>query len=196
MIPSETVSINLSPCEESQKNLSRSFEDSRPRSLEMETEKESTNSKDETSLPSRTQSMEDVTDEDAYRRSHRLSLPGNNRMNNYLKFLEELRQKQVNSGAMASQLFSTAVISGSKSLPNLVADEKHNIGEDGTPNIRPLETLHNALSLRQVDGFLEQITNANYKTPTLSPKLETPPGSGPLSLGAAAAEHTDMDTES
>ena len=45
MIPSETVSINLSPCDESQKNLSRSFEDSRPRSLEMETEKESTNSK-------------------------------------------------------------------------------------------------------------------------------------------------------
>ena len=46
MIPSETVSVNLSPCDgESQKNLSRSFEDSRPRSLEMETEKESTNSK-------------------------------------------------------------------------------------------------------------------------------------------------------
>ena len=49
------------------------------------------------------------------------------------------------------------------------------VGEDGTPNIRPLETLHNALSLRQVDTFLEQITNANYKTPTLSPNLETPP---------------------
>ena len=41
------------------------------------------------------------------------------------------------------------------------------VGEDGTPSIRPLETLHNALSLRQVDTFLEQITNANYKTPTL-----------------------------
>ena len=49
------------------------------------------------------------------------------------------------------------------------------VGEDGTPNIRPLETLHNALSLRQVDGFLEHITNANYKTPNLSPKTETPP---------------------
>ena len=49
------------------------------------------------------------------------------------------------------------------------------VGEDGTPNIRPLETLHNALSLRQVDDFLEQITNANYKTPNLSPKTETPP---------------------
>ena len=83
-------------------------------------------------------------------------------MNNYLKFLEELRQKQVgtiwrltfvptltlrwlqvNSGAMASQLFSTAVISGSKSLPNLVADEKHNSeyrGEGGT--LVELPTIH------------------------------------------------------
>ena len=26
-----------------------------------------------------------------------------------------------------------------------------------------------------MDSFLEQITNANYKTPTLSPKMETPP---------------------
>ena len=40
MIPGD----NLSPSE-SQKNLSRSFEDSRPRSLEMDNEKDSTNSK-------------------------------------------------------------------------------------------------------------------------------------------------------
>merc|ERR1712029_1136337 len=139
-------------------------------------EKDSTNSKDETSLPSRTQSMEDVTDEDGFRRSHRLSLPGH-RMTNYLKFLQELAQRQANSGGLASQLFSTAVISGSKSLPNLVADDKCHIGEDGTPNIRPLETLHNALSLRKVDTFLEQITSANYKTPTVSPKVESPPDS-------------------
>jgi len=91
-------------------------------------------------------------------------------MKNYLQFLEELAMKQASTGGIASQLFSTAVISGSKSLPNLVADCK-NIGEDGTPSIRPLETLHNALSLRQVDSFLEQITNANYKT--LSPSEET-----------------------
>ena len=51
------------------------------------------------------------------------------------------------------------------------------VGEDGTPSIRPLETLHNALSLRQVDTFLEQITSANYKTPTLSPREESPPDS-------------------
>ena len=32
---------------------------------------------------------------------------------------------QASSGGLASQLFSTAVISGSKSLPNLVADCKN-----------------------------------------------------------------------
>ena len=41
---SEPIDITLSPSD-SQKNLSRSFEESRPRSLEMETEKESINSK-------------------------------------------------------------------------------------------------------------------------------------------------------
>merc|ERR1712241_1253104 len=103
-IPSETVSVNLSPCDgESQKNLSRSFEDSRPRSLEMETEKDSTNSKDESSVPSRTQSMEDVMEEDSYRRGHRLSLPGH-RMKSYLHFLQELAMKQASSGGLASQL--------------------------------------------------------------------------------------------
>ena len=44
LIPGEPLASTLSPGE-SQKNLSRSFEDSRPRSLEMETEKDSTNSK-------------------------------------------------------------------------------------------------------------------------------------------------------
>ena len=51
------------------------------------------------------------------------------------------------------------------------------VGEDGTPSIRPLETLHNALSLRQVDSFLEQITNNNYRTPTISPSVENIPDS-------------------
>ena len=51
------------------------------------------------------------------------------------------------------------------------------VGEDGTPSIRPLETLHNALSLRQVDSFLEQITNNNYRTPTVSPSVENLPDS-------------------
>jgi inositol hexakisphosphate/diphosphoinositol-pentakisphosphate kinase len=37
------------------------------------------------------------------------------------------------------------------------------------PSIRPLETLHNALSLRQLDFFLEYATSANFKTPCQSP---------------------------
>ena len=44
MIPADSLSSNLSPTE-SQKNLSRSFEESRPRSLEIETEKDSNTSK-------------------------------------------------------------------------------------------------------------------------------------------------------
>lgn len=61
-------------------------------------------------------------------------------MSSYLKFLQELALRQVrglkldnlilklllqeHSGGLASKLFSTAVISGSKSLPNLVAGDK------------------------------------------------------------------------
>ena len=41
----------------------------------------------------------------------------------------------------------------------------------GMPNVRPLETLHNALSLRQLDAFLEYVSQTNFKTP-----CPTPPG--------------------
>lgn len=38
------------------------------------------------------------------------------------------------------------------------------------PPIRPLETLHNALSLKQLDMFLEQVTfTPLYRTPASSP---------------------------
>jgi len=157
--------------------MSRSFEDSRPRSLEMSIAsppggRESPTNKDENTLASRSQSMEDGIDEDGFRRSHRLSLPGQ-RMTNYLKFLQELAVRQALGGAMSSQLFSTAVISGSSSSPNLgAANTPRDIGEDGTPTIRPLETLHNALSLRQIDTFLDHVTSANFKTPTHSPEKE------------------------
>lgn len=40
----------------------------------------------------------------------------------------------------------------------------------GVPPIRPLETLHNALSLKQLDGFLEKMTTTTiFKTPASSP---------------------------
>lgn len=43
-------------------------------------------------------------------------------------------------------------------------------GFGGVPPIRPLETLHNALSLRQLDTFLEQMTVVPlFKTPASTP---------------------------
>ena len=51
---------------------------------------------------------------DSFRRAHRHSIPGH-RLNNYLKFLNELAAK----GSSTAHLFSTAVISGSSSAPNL-----------------------------------------------------------------------------
>jgi inositol hexakisphosphate/diphosphoinositol-pentakisphosphate kinase len=45
----------------------------------------------------------------------------------------------------------------------------HFLAEDGSSTIRPLETLHNALSLRQLDNFLEFVTTANFKTPSHTP---------------------------
>lgn len=43
-------------------------------------------------------------------------------------------------------------------------------GFGGVPPIRPLETLHNALSLRQLDSFLEKMTTSPlFKTPSSTP---------------------------
>lgn len=43
-------------------------------------------------------------------------------------------------------------------------------GCGGVPPIRPLETLHNALSLRQLDSFLDVMTSAPlFRTPASSP---------------------------
>merc|ERR1711879_84304 len=153
---SDKISVSGSECQ-GKPNLSRSFEESRPRSLEMDmnigtgTERDSPLSKE------------------GYRRGHRLSLQPGQKMSNYLKFLQELAIRQASGGSMASQLFSTAVISGSSSVPNLGAGSgacpetaggagsqckadlevaavwrstlpHWEIGEDGTPTIRPLET--------------------------------------------------------
>lgn len=42
-------------------------------------------------------------------------------------------------------------------------------GFGGVPPIRPLETLHNALSLKHIDTFLEKMTMMIFKTPASSP---------------------------
>ncbi|XP_045479227.1 inositol hexakisphosphate and diphosphoinositol-pentakisphosphate kinase 2 isoform X10 [Harmonia axyridis] len=89
-----------------------------------------------------------------------------------------------------NSLFSTAVISGSSSAPNLrdmipsATSVSGLEGFGGVPPIRPLETLHNALSLRQIDTFLDRMTKASFlKTPSSTPPkypstpLPTPVGS-------------------
>lgn len=64
------------------------------------------------------------------------------------------------SGSIStSLLFSTAVISGSSSAPDLkdvLKDERCK-----SQSIRPLETLHNALSLKKMDDFLVRMVNSN-----------------------------------
>ncbi|BES94644.1 Acid_phosphat_A [Nesidiocoris tenuis] len=75
-------------------------------------------------------------------------------------------------------VFSTAVISGAASAPNLtdIIPNTASVSEGcgGVPPIRPLETLHNALSLRQIDSFLERMARG-FKTPASTPPRQ--PGS-------------------
>ncbi|XP_057636649.1 inositol hexakisphosphate and diphosphoinositol-pentakisphosphate kinase 1 isoform X15 [Chionomys nivalis] len=80
--------------------------------------------------------------------------------------------KQSGLGSQCTGLFSTTVLGGSSSAPNLQdyarshgkklppASLKHRDGFEGcsmVPTIYPLETLHNALSLRQVSEFLTKV---------------------------------------
>nr|XP_055132786.1 inositol hexakisphosphate and diphosphoinositol-pentakisphosphate kinase 1 isoform X20 [Symphalangus syndactylus] len=80
--------------------------------------------------------------------------------------------KQSGLGSQCTGLFSTTVLGGSSSAPNLQdyarshgkklppASLKHRDGFEGcsmVPTIYPLETLHNALSLCQVSEFLSRV---------------------------------------
>ncbi|XP_053522110.1 inositol hexakisphosphate and diphosphoinositol-pentakisphosphate kinase 1 isoform X7 [Artibeus jamaicensis] len=80
--------------------------------------------------------------------------------------------KQSGLGSQCTGLFSTTVLGGSSSAPNLQdyarshgkklppASMKHRDGFEGcfmVPTVYPLETLHNALSLRQVSEFLSRV---------------------------------------
>lgn len=61
-------------------------------------------------------------------------------------------------------------------------------GFGGVPPIRPLETLHNALSLRQLDCFLEMMTSAPlFRTPASSPPKFPSPGA--CHSGAIVTSH-------
>ncbi|XP_075387632.1 inositol hexakisphosphate and diphosphoinositol-pentakisphosphate kinase 1 isoform X10 [Tenrec ecaudatus] len=85
--------------------------------------------------------------------------------------------KQSGLGSQCTGLFSTTVLGGSSSAPNLQdyacshgkklppASLKHRDGFEGcsmVPTIYPLETLHNALSLRQVSEFLSRVCQRHH----------------------------------
>ena len=106
-------------------------------------------------------------------RRHRHSIPGH--LNNVLMAQRQsllAQRKQQQQQHQHPALFSTAVISGSSSAPELSAilPSTGGIGglaslaaidpcaSVGVPAIRPLETLHNGLSLKQLDNFLERMT--------------------------------------
>ncbi|XP_024216421.1 inositol hexakisphosphate and diphosphoinositol-pentakisphosphate kinase isoform X5 [Halyomorpha halys] len=97
-------------------------------------------------------------------------------------------QYPLGRNSSTSSVFSTAVISGAASAPNLtdIVPNTASLSEGcgGVPPIRPLETLHNALSLRQLDLFLDKVTRA-MKTPASSPPKcpSTPLECSPNSMG-------------
>ncbi|XP_012273975.1 inositol hexakisphosphate and diphosphoinositol-pentakisphosphate kinase isoform X3 [Orussus abietinus] len=138
-------------------------------------------------------------------RRHRHSISG---QMSYFKLLGYNVSKKLTGSA--NSLFSTAVISGSSSAPNLkdmVPPHASAVaaieGFGGVPPIRPLETLHNALSLRQLDCFLEMMTTGPlFRTPASSPpKFPSPGGSTHgsviqnLSIGGISREYHSSDSE-
>ncbi|KAK4884538.1 hypothetical protein RN001_000809 [Aquatica leii] len=101
------------------------------------------------------------------------------------------------AGENTNALFSTAVISGSSSAPNLrdmipsTASASALEGIGGVPAIRPLETLHNALSLRQLDVFLEKMTlTPVQKTPSSTPpKVPSTPSTTPTNASQVSVKY-------
>ncbi|XP_060827959.1 inositol hexakisphosphate and diphosphoinositol-pentakisphosphate kinase 2 isoform X3 [Bombus pascuorum] len=138
-------------------------------------------------------------------RRHRHSISG---QMSYFKLLGYNVNKKLTGSA--NSLFSTAVISGSSSAPNLkdmVPPHASAVaaieGFGGVPPIRPLETLHNALSLRQLDSFLEMMTSAPlFRTPASSPPKYPSPGASThesvnqnINIGGVSREYHSSDLE-
>jgi len=163
----------------------------RPRSLENDKVSDDSIKVDKgTSL---TQSLESVRDQDSAEtiRHHRHSIGCHT--SPYVKMCSpwaEYKGKSLLPTLLGSTgtLFSTAIISGSSSAPELkdMVDCSTTTMSDfqgccGVPPIRPLETLHNALFMKQLDSFLERVTTISYRTP-----ISTPPKvpSTPIQLRA------------
>ncbi|XP_056393495.1 inositol hexakisphosphate and diphosphoinositol-pentakisphosphate kinase 2 isoform X4 [Hyla sarda] len=106
--------------------------------------------------------------------------------NSHLRAARLLEQKHSGLGSHCAGLFSTTVLGASSSAPNLLDYARAHRKKlttsgciDGfelysmVPSICPLETLHNSLSLKQVDEFLSAIaapsSDCFLDTPTASP---------------------------
>ncbi|XP_066132870.1 inositol hexakisphosphate and diphosphoinositol-pentakisphosphate kinase 1 isoform X15 [Saccopteryx bilineata] len=114
--------------------------------------------------------------------------------------------KQSGLGSQCTGLFSTTVLGGSSSAPNLQdyarshgkklppASLKHRDGFEGcsmVPTIYPLETLHNALSLRQVSEFLSSVCQRHTDAQAqVSTALFESMHSNPASNSAFSPPHT------
>ncbi|KAG8178546.1 hypothetical protein JTE90_015916 [Oedothorax gibbosus] len=156
-------------------------ETSRPRSLDSESNSKKVAKPDKGSP--HTQSLEDVSvDKPTKDRresfQHRHSIPG--QLCSYLRMCSAADLPKVFGST--NSLFSTAVISGSSSAPELknAVPPSSTDGYCNVPTIRPLETLHNSLSLKQLDSFLERMTSSAFRM-ALQCKL---PSSSPSSASS------------
>ncbi|XP_073850098.1 inositol hexakisphosphate and diphosphoinositol-pentakisphosphate kinase 2 isoform X29 [Macaca fascicularis] len=107
---------------------------------------------------------------------------------NYLRTPRTLVEQKQNPtvGSHCAGLFSTSVLGGSSSAPNLqdyARTHRKKLTSSGcidgfelysmVPSICPLETLHNALSLKQVDEFLASIASPSSDVPRKTPEISS-----------------------
>ncbi|XP_027401308.1 inositol hexakisphosphate and diphosphoinositol-pentakisphosphate kinase 2 isoform X15 [Bos indicus x Bos taurus] len=107
---------------------------------------------------------------------------------NYLRTPRTLVEQKQNPtvGSHCASLFSTSVLGGSSSAPNLqdyARTHRKKLTSSGcidgfelysmVPSICPLETLHNALSLKQVDEFLASIASPSSEVPRKTPETSS-----------------------
>ncbi|KAM8778313.1 inositol hexakisphosphate and diphosphoinositol-pentakisphosphate kinase 2 isoform 6-T7 [Rhynchonycteris naso] len=112
---------------------------------------------------------------------------------NYLRTPRTLVEQKQNPtvGSHCAGLFSTSVLGASSSAPNLqdyARTHRKKLTSSGcidgfelysmVPSICPLETLHNALSLKQVDEFLASIASPSSEVPQATPETSSRPSPG------------------
>nr|XP_047906183.1 inositol hexakisphosphate and diphosphoinositol-pentakisphosphate kinase 2 isoform X4 [Anser cygnoides] len=123
-----------------------------------------------------------------------------------------LEQKQSGLGSHCAGLFSTSVLGGSSSAPNLqdyARTHRKKLTSSGfidgfelysmVPSICPLETLHNSLSLKQVDEFLASVAAPSRESlqETSSPTYMSPLSGKKISLNTytpAKIQPTPLET--